>query len=124
MSSTLPVQQRLRRLVPVMIVVLVLLLIGAVLIQQAVAQDSSSLKPPFKLNRTGSVSSFETHGPLALPLSAPIIMSQTFNSAYNPTTTLSAVGWHESFASGAISQYTLKYAGTAPFTDTVWCAAS
>src|SRR5512139_3298399 len=124
MSSTLQLRRRLRRLVPALVIVLGLLLISAVMIQQAVAQDSGSLKPPFKLNRTGSVSSFDLHGPVALPLNKPIIMSQTFNSTYSPVADLSQRGWHESYIDGATSQYTWKYVGVAPLPNTVWSAGS
>jgi hypothetical protein len=122
MTSTVQLQRQMRRLIPVVVIVLGLVLISAVLIQQVAAQDTGSLKPPFKLNRTAAASSFEVRGPVALPLGAPIIMSQTFNSTYSPTPNLNQPGWHESYASGATSQYTWGYVGTAPLTDTVWCA--
>jgi len=122
MTSTVQLPRRLRRIVPAIVIVLGLLLISAVMIQQVAAQDSGQLKPPFKLNRSGSVSSFEPHGPVALPLNAPIIMSQTFNSTYNPIANLNQLGWHESYASGATSQYTWGRVTTAPLTDTVWSA--
>jgi hypothetical protein len=120
MSSTLHLQQRLRRVVPAVVIVLGLLVISAAMIQQVAAQDGGTLKPPFKLNRHGSVSSFDRRGPQALPLNAPIIMSQTFDSTYNPIANLNQVGWHESYASGATSQYTWGHVATAPLTDTVW----
>src|SRR5512143_1692651 len=101
MSSTQQLQRRPRRLVPAMVIVLGLLLISVVMIQQVVAQDSGSLKPPFKLNRNDSASSFDLSGPVALPLAGPIIMSQTFNSTDAPIVDLSQRGWHESYASGA-----------------------
>jgi hypothetical protein len=122
MTSTLQLQRRARRIVPAVVIAVGLLLISAIMFQQVAAQDSGTLKPPFKLNRTGPVSSFELHGPVALPLSAPIIMSQTFDSTYYPTTTLNALGWHESYIGGATSQYTWEYVGMAPLTDTVWSA--
>lgn len=124
MSSTQQLQRRPRRLVPVMVIVLGLLLISVVMIQQVVAQDSGSLKPPFKLNRNSSASSFDLPGPVSLPLAGPIIMSQTFNSTYAPIVDLNQLGWHESYASGATSQYTWKYVGTAPLPNTVWSAGS
>ena len=120
MTNTLQSHQRLRRLVPAAVIVLGLLLISAVVIQQVAAQDSGSLKPPFKLHRAQSAPSFDRHGPVALPLSAPIIMSQTFNSTYSPTVNLNQLGWHESYASGATSQYTWGRVTTAPLTNTAW----
>jgi hypothetical protein len=124
MFNTLQPQRRLRRAVPAVVIVLGLLLISAAMIQQVIAQDRGTLKPPFKLHRTGSIPSFNAYTPLALPLTEQIIMSQTFDSTYSPTTNLSQLGWHESYASGATSQVTWKYAGAAPLTDTVWSAGS
>ena len=52
----------------------------------------------------------------------PIIMSQTFNSSYQPVIDLAQLGWHELVGKDATIGYTWKYAGTEPFTDTVWAA--
>ena len=92
MTSTLQLQRRLRRIVPIVVIVVGLILISAVMIQQVAAQDSGVLKPPFRLNRHGSVASFDRLGPVALPLNAPIIMSQTFDSTYNPILNLTSTG--------------------------------
>jgi hypothetical protein len=120
MTNTLQLQRRLRRLMPSVIIVLGLLLISVLIIQQVAAQDSSTLKPPFKLHPADSAAAVRPQGLITLPLSAPIIMSQTFNSTYNPTTNPSTLGWHESYADGATSQYTWGYVNSAPLADTVW----
>ncbi len=49
-------------------------------------------------------------------------MSQTFDSSYQPVTDLAQLGWHELVGQDATIGYTWKYAGTRPFTDTVWAA--
>src|SRR5215468_5031095 len=100
-NDTLQSQRRIRRVVPAMVILFGLLLVSAVLIQQVAAQDRGSLKPPFKLLRSETPQSFDQHGPVALPLGAPIIMSQTFDSTYNPVADLNQVGWHETYANGA-----------------------
>ena len=120
LNDTLQSQRQMRRVVPTIVVVLGLLLISAVLIQQVAAQDNGSLKPPFKLVHNGAAPSFNQHGPVALPIGAPIIMSQTFNSTYSPVSDLNTRGWHEATASGAISQYTWGRVTTGPHPDTVW----
>ena len=124
MTSTSQSQLRLRRLIPAVVIVIGLLLIGAVTIQQVTAQNSGGLKPPFKLVRTGTVTSFGPHGPATLPLSATIIMSQTFDNTYSPTPDLNQTGWHESYVAAAASHVTWKYVGTAPLANTVWSAGS
>jgi hypothetical protein len=123
MSSTSQLRPA-RRFIPAVVIVLGLLFISAVMIQQVAAQDNGGLKPPFKLNRSGSVPSFDQNGPVALPLNAPIIMSQTFNSTYTPIANLNQLGWHEAVASGATNAYTWRRVTTAPLTDTVWSAGS
>ena len=51
MLNTLQLQRRLRRVVPVVVIVFGLLLVSAVVIQQVAAQGNGELKPPFKLIR-------------------------------------------------------------------------
>jgi hypothetical protein len=111
-------QQPLRRVVPLAIIVVGLILISALVIQQVAAQESRTLKPPFKLIQTDRTTQRPTD--ILPPLDAPIVMSQTFDSSYQPVTNLAQLGWHELYGQDATSQYTWKYAGTVPFTDTVW----
>ncbi len=49
MTNTLPLQRSVRRIVPIAIIVVGLILISVLLIQQVSAQESRTLKPPFKL---------------------------------------------------------------------------
>lgn len=122
MAKVAPRQQLLRRAVPSVIIVVGLVLISVLVIQQVSAQESRTLKPPFKLvqaNRT-------PQGPegTLLPLNAPIILSQTFDSSYLPVAGLAQLGWHQLVGKDAAIGYTWKYAGTVPFTDTVWAAGT
>lgn len=119
LNDTLQSQRQMRRVVPAVVIVLGLLLLCAVVIQQAAAQDNGTLKPPFKLVYDGAAPP-DQHGPVALPLGAPIIMSQIFNSTYNPSSDINTLGWHEATASGAVSQYTWGRVTTGPHPDTVW----
>lgn len=113
-------QQPLRRVVPMAIIVVGLILISALVIQQVSAQEARTLKPPFKLIQSDQApSNSET---LLPPLNAAVIMSQIFNSSYQPVTNLAERGWHELAGKDATIGYTWKYAGTEPFTDTVWAA--
>jgi hypothetical protein len=118
MSSTQQLQRRPRRLVPTIVIVLGLLLISAVMIQQVVAQDSGSLKPPFKLNRTGSAPSFQLQGTAALPLSAPIIMSGL--SAAPIRLSAESARLARVLCQRRYHQYTWGRVTTAPLPDTVW----
>jgi hypothetical protein len=117
--NTVPLQRSVRRIVPTAIIVVGLIVISVLLIQQVSAQEARTLKPPFKLimpdravQRPAGIS----------PLDAPIIVSQIFNSSYQPVTDLAQLGWHELVGQNATVGYTWKYAGTQPFTNTVWAA--
>ena len=81
MTNLLPSQRRTRRVIPAVVIVLGLLLISAVMIQQVVAQDQSGLKPPFKLTRPATLPA-PLSGVPPLPLNAPIVMSETFDSSF------------------------------------------
>ncbi len=130
MTSILPLSRRKRRLVPVVVIVLGLLVISAVMIQQVVAQDSSGLKPPFKLHQSATLSA-PLSGVPPLPLSAPIVMSQTFDShfvlnvSYNYNVHDTSVPWHLVNPSGVVdTSYTWGRVAGAPMTDTLWNAAT
>jgi hypothetical protein len=95
-----------------------LLLISLFVFQPAAAQrEPAALKPPFKLIR-------DTHqqpmyGLPPLPLSAPIIMTETFGSSYVPKTQLSEVGWHEEVGNTTVG-YTWARVTTGPHPDSEW----
>jgi len=122
MLKVSPLQRLSRRVVPMAIIVVGLILISALVIQQVSAQEARTLKPPFKLIQSDQApSSSET---LLPPLNAPIIVAQTFNSSYQPVAGLAQLGWHELVGKDATIGYTWKYAGTEPYTDTVWAAGT
>ncbi len=130
MTSTLQLPRRSRRLVPAIVIVLGLLLISAVMIQQVVAQDGSGLKPPFKLIQPAHLSA-PLSGVPPLPLSAPIVMSETFDSSfaqgvrYNFNVSDTSVPWHLVNASGIVdTSFTWGRVAGAPMTNTLWNAAT
>ncbi len=103
---------------PIVLLILGLALLSVFLFQQAQAQGPA-LKPPFKLIRAEHPRSLESHGPVALPLNAPIILSQTFDSTYTPVPQ-DQLGWHETVGISATIGYTWKRVTTGPHPDTVW----
>ena len=126
MTNTLPLHQRLRRLVPAVVIVLGLLLISAVLIQQVAAQESGSLKPPFRLIRPAKLAA-PLSGVPPLPLNAPIVMSETFDSnfSYNFNVNVTDKPWHLVNASGVVdTSHTWGRVAGAPMTDTLWNAGT
>ena len=130
MMSTMQLPRHLRRAVPVIVIVLGLLLITAVMIQQVVAQDSSGLKPPFRLIQPAHLSA-PLSGVPPLPLSAPIIMSETFdsnfalNTRYNFDVSNTNAPWHLVNASGIVdTSYTWGRITGSPMTNTLWNAAT
>jgi len=126
MTNTLPSQRRVRRVVPAVVIVLGLLLISAVVIQQVVAQDHGGLKPPFKLIRPASLPA-PLSGVPPLPLNAPIVMSETFDShfAFNYNVNDSSAPWHLVNASGVVdTSFTWGRVAGLPITDTLWNAAT
>ena len=78
MRKVTSLQLPLRRVVPLAIIVVGLIVISALVIQQVSAQASRTLKPPFKLIQTDRTTQRPTD--LLPPLDAPIVMSQTFDS--------------------------------------------
>jgi len=126
MTSTLQLPQRVRRIVPAVVIVAGLLLISAIMFQQVAAQDSSGLKPPFKLHRPANLSA-PLSGVPPLPFNDPIVMSQTFDSSfvlgtsYNITVSDTSAPWHLVNASGVVdSNYTWGPLSGAPMTGTLW----
>ncbi len=114
----LPSHRTTRRRRPIVLLILGLALLSVFLFQQAQAQEPA-LKPPFKLIRAEHPRSLEPHGPVALPLNAPIILSQTFDSTYTPVPQ-DQLGWHETVGISVTIRYTWKHVATGPLTDTVW----
>jgi hypothetical protein len=126
MTSTLQLQRRLRRIAPAIVIVVGLVLISAVLIQQVVAQDSGTLKPPFRLIQPANLAA-PLSGVQPLPLSAPIIMSETFgnNFSYNFVASDTGAPWHLVNASGVVDvSHTWGRVAGAPITDTLWNAGT
>jgi len=130
MTNTLPSQRRTRRVIPAVVIVLGMLLISAVVIQQVAAQTDGGLKPPFKLIRPASLPA-PLSGVPPLPLNAPIVMSETFDSSfivnvrYNFDVSNTSVPWHLVNANGGIdSSYTWGRVAGAPLPDTLWNAAT
>src|SRR5512138_2731740 len=110
MTSTLQLQRRLRRVVPAIVIVAGLLLISLMVIQQVAAQDKGQLNPPFKLTRPNHLAA-PLSGVPPLPLNAPLVMSETFDSGFtqrfNYNVTDLGKPWHLVNASGGIdSSYT------------------
>lgn len=120
MTNTLPSQRRVRRIVPILIIVVGLILISVLVIQQVSAQESRTLKTPVKLIQSDRAA--QQPAGILPPLDAPIVVSQIFNSSYQPVTDPAQQGWHEVIGQDATVGYTWKYAGTRPLTDTVWAA--
>jgi hypothetical protein len=127
MTSTWQLQRRLRRVVPVVVIVFGLVLISAVMIQQVVAQGGG-LKPPFKLHQSADLPK-PLSGVPPLPLNAPIVMSETFDSGfaynvrYNFDVSNTSVPWHLVDDSGHVDHsFTWGRLDSAPITDTLWNA--
>ena len=128
MTNTLQLHQRLRRLVPAVVIVLGLLLISAVMIQQVAAQDSGELKPPFRLIQPDNLAA-PLSGVPPLPLNAAIVMSETFDSTFsqrfNYNVNDTTRPWHLVNANGlALSGHTWGRVDGPPITDTLWNAAT
>jgi hypothetical protein len=112
-------QRPLRRIVPIVIIVVGLILISALVIQQVSAQEARTLKPPFKLIQSDQTLS----GPDTLlpPLNARIIISETFDANFVPASSLAGTGWHTVNFSGALQGYSWGRVSTSGLmTDTAW----
>ena len=114
----LPAQPVTRRRWPLVLLALGLALLSIFIFQRAEAQGPR-LKPPFKLIR--SEQQQRPQGPLAFPLGAPIILSQTFDSTYVPVIDPQALGWHQLIGEDA-ANITWKRVTTGPLPDTAWSA--
>ena len=68
-----------RRVVPLVVIAVGLILISALVIQQVSAQASRTLKTPFKLATADRTT--QRPADILPPLDAPIVMSQTFDSS-------------------------------------------
>jgi hypothetical protein len=120
--------RRAQRVVPAIVIVLGLVLISAIMFQQVAAQHDSGLTPPFKLHRPAHVRA-PLSGVPPLPLSAPIVMSETFDSTFtqrfNYNVNDTSKPWHLVNANGIIdSSYTWGRVAGAPMTDTLWNAGT
>ena len=92
MRKVTSLQLPLRRVVPLAIIVVGLIVTSALVIQQVSAQASRTLKPPFKLIQTDKTGPRLSLPPL--PLNAPVLISETFGTGFNPSPTLTGNGWH------------------------------
>ncbi|HZY41668.1 MAG TPA: hypothetical protein VFF59_06675, partial [Anaerolineae bacterium] len=115
-----------RRLGAATLIGLALLLISITIFQPASAQrQPAGLKPPFKLIRTDKTGPLVSLPPL--PLNAPIIISETFDSTYvtrSNFNTTDPTKWHQVNFNGLFESYTWGRVGGAPITDTLWSATS
>jgi hypothetical protein len=122
--------RRARRVVPAIVIVLGLVVISAIMFQQVAAQRTSGLKPPFKLHRPANLRA-PLSGVPPLPLSAPIVMSETFDSTfvtpgrYNFNVNDTSKPWHLVNASGVVdTSHTWAPLAGAPVTETLWNAGT
>lgn len=95
--------------------------ISIIFFQLALAQNTApTLKPPYHLNfATLANPSFILPNP---PLDGPIVVSETFDSSYSPTTTLSAPGWHQVTGTSAMNGYTWGRVISGTRHDSAWVA--
>jgi hypothetical protein len=121
MFKVSPLQRPLRRIVPIAIIIVGLILISALVIQQVSAQESRTLKPPFKLIQPDRTNPLVNIQPL--PLTAPIVVSETFGSSFVPASSLAGTGWHTVNFSGALQGYSWgRVSVSGLMTDTAWIA--
>jgi hypothetical protein len=121
-----------RRLGAATLIGLALLIISVSIFQPVSAQrQPAGLQPPFELIRTDKTGPLVSLPPL--PLNAPVIVSETFDSTYasrsNGKISDTSKPWHQVDFSGAVeTSFTWGYVpGTdrvLPITDTVWNAAT
>jgi hypothetical protein len=110
-----------RRVIPLIVIAAALILVSAQIIQQVSAQESRTLKPPFKLIQTDKAAPRVSVPPL--PLNAPIIISETFDSNFVPLPSLTGTGWHTVNFSGILQGYSWgRVFNSGLMTDTAWIA--
>jgi hypothetical protein len=121
MRKVTSLQLPLRRVVPLAIIVVGLIVTSALVIQQVSAQASRTLKPPFKLIQTDKTGPRLSLPPL--PLNAPVLISETFGTGFNPSPTLTGNGWHTVNLSGTLQGYSWgRVFNSGIMTDTAWIA--
>ena len=114
-------QRPLRRIVPVIIVVVGLILISALVIQQVSAQTSRTLKPPFKLIPAAAGGPHISLPPL--PANATVVISETFGDGFVANPALTGNGWHTVNFSGTLQGYSWgRVSNSGLMTDTAWIA--
>ncbi len=94
MRKVTSLQLPLRRVVPLAIIVVGLIVISALVIQQVSAQASRTLKPPFKLIQTDRT----TQRPSQIfcrRWMRPSSCRKRLTADYHPVTNLAQLGWHE-----------------------------
>ncbi len=101
-----------------------LVLISIIFLQQLVARSQAAreLKPPFRLIKTNDP--LPASGVPPLPIDAPIILTQTFDSSYSPLFTINGSGWHQISFSGIVDTFTWGRVSGPPITNTVWNAGT
>jgi hypothetical protein len=100
-----------------------LLALSAIFIQLVLAQNTDrTLKPPYHLNLTP-----RNTADVILPppsLDGQILVSETFDSNYSPTSDLNATGWHQVTGTLAENGYTWGRVISGTYTDSAWAAAT
>jgi hypothetical protein len=100
-----------------------LIMLTTLIFQPARAQDTPpELKPPFKLHRVGAER--PDTGVPPLPLTDPIVLSETFGSSFVPLPSLAGTGWHTVNYNLTVNGYTWGRVVGAPITDSVWVAST
>ena len=100
-----------------------LLVLSAIFIQQVLAQNTDhTLKPPYHLN-LATRNNVDVILPPP-PLNGPIVVSETFDSNYSPTSDLNATGWHQVTGTLAGNGYTWGRVISGTYTDSAWVAAT
>jgi hypothetical protein len=113
-------QRPLRRIVPMAIIIVGLILISVLVIQQVSAQEERTLKPPFKLIKSDQTQSGQ--GTVVPPsLTAPILVSETFGANFVPAPSLTGTGWHTVNFNGTLQGYSWgRVSNSGLMTDTAW----
>lgn len=120
MRNVSPLQRLPRRVIPLAFIVVGLIVISALVIQQVSAQEARTLKPPFKLIQSDR-SQHNPQGVSPLPLTAPIIVSETFGASFVPMPSLTGTGWHTVNFNGSLQGYSWgRVTNSGLMTDTAW----